>query len=111
MNERSIPAQARASRLDRRVVDTVRTRGNAALSKAPIARPTTWHKAAAVGLISYDNDSVWTLDVRLDSGERMGIELSKLSVLELSGAIAEWKEWAKSSPTGRRDFSSRTTKR
>jgi hypothetical protein len=74
------------------------------------AKPPTWHKATGVNLISYDSDSVWTLDIQLETGERMGVELSKLAVLALSTNIAEWKEWVKSSPTGRRGFASRNAK-
>ena len=80
------------------------------MTNAPIVKPSTWHKATGVELISYDSDSVWTLDVHLETGERMGVELSKLAVLALSTNIAQWKEWVKSSPTGRRGFATRGAK-
>lgn len=73
-------------------------------------RPPTWHQAKGVDLISYDDDTVWSLDIRLESGERMGVQLSKVAVLALARSLAEWKSWAGSSPTGRRDFSNRTAK-
>jgi hypothetical protein len=80
------------------------------MTAAPATRPSNWQKANGVDLISYDDDSVWSLDVRLESGERIGVELSKLSVLALAAALADWKEWVKTSPTGRRSFSKRGAK-
>lgn len=77
---------------------------------APLEKPPMWHKATGVQLVSYDSDSVWTLDIHLENGERMGVELSKLAVLSLSTSIAQWKEWVKSSPTGRRGFAARNAK-
>lgn len=80
------------------------------MATAPTTRPANWHKAKSVSLVSYDNGSVWSLDVQLESGERMGVELSKIAVLTLARSLAEWKEWAGSSSTGRRDFTRRSAK-
>jgi hypothetical protein len=80
------------------------------MTAAQNARPSNWQKANGVDLISYDDDTVWSLDVRLKSGERIGVELSKLSVLTLAASLAAWKEWVKTSPTGRRSFSKRGAK-
>ena len=68
-------------------------------------RPANWQKIKGVDVVSYDDGSVWSLDVQLESGERIGLELSKLSLLGLSSAVAQWKELMKSSPTGRGAFS------
>jgi len=80
------------------------------MTVVPATKPANWQKANGVDLISYDDDSVWSLDVRLESGERIGVELSKLSVLALASSLADWKEWVKMSPTGRRSFSKRSAK-
>jgi hypothetical protein len=77
---------------------------------AAVEKPVNWHRAKGIDLVSYDDDSVWSLDVSFDSGERMGIELNKLAILTLASTLESWKEWAKTSPTGRRAFSRRSPK-
>jgi hypothetical protein len=80
------------------------------MTVTPTPRPSNWHQAKAVDLVSYDDGRVWSLDVRLESGERIGLELSKFAVLTLARSLAEWKERIGSSPTGRRDFAKHTSK-
>jgi hypothetical protein len=63
-----------------------------------------------VDLISHEDGRVWSLEIQLESGERMGVELSKVAVLALARSLAEWREWAASSSTGRRDFARRSAK-